>query len=64
MDLSGLTSIYTDYMKTQSDNNRLEKMKADWKERGQLLFIWKRVLKYWLHLWELHMREIFTHPSI
>ena len=35
MDLSGLTSIYTDYMKTQSDNNRLEKMKADWKEKNK-----------------------------
>ena len=33
MDLTGLSSIYTDYMKTQSDNQKLEKMKADWKEK-------------------------------
>ena len=35
MDLSGLSSIYTDYMKTQSDDQRLEKMKADWKEKNK-----------------------------
>lgn len=35
MDLSGLSSIYTDYMKTQSDDQRLEKMKAYWKEKNK-----------------------------
>ncbi len=35
MDLNGLSSIYTDYMKTQSDDQRLEKMKADWKEKNK-----------------------------
>ena len=35
MDLSGLSSIYADYMKTQSDDQRLEKMKADWKEKNK-----------------------------
>lgn len=35
MDLNGLSSIYTDYMKTQSDNQRLEKMKADWTEKNK-----------------------------
>lgn len=35
MDLSGLSSIYTDFQKTQSDNQKLEKMKADWKEKSK-----------------------------
>ena len=35
MDLGGLSSIYTDYMKTQSDNEKLEKMKADWVENNK-----------------------------
>lgn len=35
MDLSGLSSIYTDYLQTQSDNQRLEKMKADWNEKNK-----------------------------
>ena len=35
MDLSGLSSIYTDYQRTQSDNQKLEKMKADWKEKSK-----------------------------
>lgn len=35
MDISGLSSIYTDYMKTQSDNYKLEQMKADWAEKNK-----------------------------
>lgn len=35
MDLGGLSSIYTDYMKTQSDNEKSEKMKADWVENNK-----------------------------
>lgn len=33
MDLTGLSSIYTDYMKVQSDHQKLERMKADWEEK-------------------------------
>ena len=29
-DLTGLSSIYTDYRQTYANNERLEKMKADW----------------------------------
>ncbi len=35
MDLGGLSSIYTDYLQTQSGDQRLEKMKADWKEKNE-----------------------------
>ena len=35
MDISGLSSIYTDYVKTQSDNYKLEQMKADWREKNK-----------------------------
>ena len=35
MDLSGLSSIYTDVLKTQSDNDKLEKMKADWQKNNK-----------------------------
>ncbi len=35
MDLGGLSSIYTDYLQTQSGEHRLEKMKADWKEKNK-----------------------------
>ena len=35
MDLNGLSSIYTDYRKTQYGNERLEKMKADWTEKNK-----------------------------
>lgn len=35
MDLGGLSSIYTDYLQTQSGNHRLEQMKADWKEKNK-----------------------------
>ena len=35
MDLSGFSSINTDYMNTQSGNNRLEKLKADWAEKNK-----------------------------
>lgn len=33
MDIAGLTSTYKDYMKMQSDSQKLEKMKADWAEK-------------------------------
>ncbi|WWR15529.1 rod-binding protein [Lachnospiraceae bacterium JLR.KK008] len=35
MDLSGLSSIYTDYMKSHSDDQKIEKMKADWQEKNK-----------------------------
>lgn len=35
MDLSGLSSIYTDYMKTTADNQNLEKLKADWQKKSK-----------------------------
>ena len=35
MDISGLSSIYTDYVKNQSDSYKLEKMKADWQEKNK-----------------------------
>lgn len=35
MDINGLSSIYSDYVKTQSDNYELEKLKADWQEKNK-----------------------------
>ena len=35
MDLSGLSSIYTDYMKTTADYQNLEKLKADWQKKSK-----------------------------
>ena len=35
MDLSGLSSIYTDYMKTTADNQNLERLKADWQKKSK-----------------------------
>ena len=35
MDLSGLTSIYNDYLQTQKSNASLEKMKADLIEKNK-----------------------------
>ena len=61
MDLNGLSSIYTDYMKTQSDDQRLEKMKADWKEKNkgtddeQLMDACKQFEAY---LWEQIYKEM------
>ena len=34
-DLTGLSSIYTDYRQTYANNERLEKMKADWEEKNK-----------------------------
>ena len=54
MDLSGLSSIYTDYLQTQSKNADLEKMKADWVEKNkgsddeQLLDACKQFESYFL----------------
>jgi len=35
MDIAGVNALYTDYMKTQADSYKLEKMKADWQEKNK-----------------------------
>ena len=35
MDIGGVNALYTDYMKTQADSYKLEKMKADWQEKNK-----------------------------
>ncbi len=34
-DLNGLSSVYTDYRQAYANNERLEKLKADWEEKNK-----------------------------